>query len=94
MNEVRGWIFEENLTKVVEYASHLAGYRWDDLDEEAMAAGVPGTDPDRDLWFEYPAGPWTLRIAQEDGTRVIQVRIGGDFDEVLAARLDTLLDLH
>ncbi|GAB2820109.1 hypothetical protein GCM10027200_19470 [Lentzea nigeriaca] len=37
-----------------------------------MMAAVPGTDPD--LWFEYPVGPWILRIAQEEGPRVVQVR--------------------
>ncbi|MDX8030830.1 hypothetical protein SK803_11440 [Lentzea sp. BCCO 10_0856] len=93
MNEVTGWIFAENLTKVVEYVAGLVGYRWDDLDAGALDAGLPATDDDKGLWFEYPMAHLTLRIANTDESAHVVFRISGDFDEVFAARLETLLDL-
>ncbi|MFS8103147.1 hypothetical protein LFM09_39070 [Lentzea alba] len=94
MNEVSGWIFTENLDKVVEYIAFLARHDWDDLDAGALEAGLPKTDEDRDEWYEHPVGALTLRLALMDDRGHVSVRISGDFDEVFAARLDTVLDLH
>jgi hypothetical protein len=94
MNEVCGWISTENLTKVVEYLAGLVGYRWDELDAGALEAGLPGTDDEIDMWFEYPLAHLTLRIANTDDSGHVVFRISGEFDEVFAARLETLLDVH
>ncbi|GHG31934.1 MULTISPECIES: hypothetical protein [Amycolatopsis] len=99
MHRVAGWIFEGNLTKVVEYAAALVGYGWDELDDGALEAGVPETDADLppSTWFAYPiAGTpeLALRIARDRDAGILSVIIDGEMDDVLAARLETLLDLH
>lgn len=99
MHQVGGWIDEDNLTRVVEYIAALVRYDWDDFDDDALAAGIPNTDADRppDTWFDYPVmGPpeLTLRMALNHGDGILSVIIDDEFDDVLAARFDTLLDLH
>lgn len=99
MHRIAGWIDEDNLTKVVEYIAALVHYRWDDLDDAALDAGIPNTDADLppDTWFEYPVigtPELTLRIALNHGDGILSMIIEGEIDDVLAARFDTLLDLH
>jgi hypothetical protein len=99
MHPVAGWIFEDNLTKVVEYIAALVGYSSDELDDGALEAGIPKTDADHppDTWFEYPvigAPNLTLRIARDHDAGILNMIIDGDVDDVLAARFETLLDLH
>lgn len=98
MHRVAGWIFEDNLTRVVEYVAALVHYDWDELDEGAVEAGISGTDADLppDTWFEYPVmgtPELKLRIARDDGAGILSVIIDGEVDAVLAARFETLLDL-
>ncbi|MCX2950607.1 hypothetical protein [Lentzea sp. NEAU-D7] len=99
MREVGGWIYEDNLTRVVEYIATLVHYRWDDLDSGALEAGIPSTDADLppSTWFEYPivgTPEITLRIARDHEGGILSVTISGGVDAVLAARFETLLDLH
>ncbi|MGW5742031.1 hypothetical protein [Amycolatopsis sp. NPDC003861] len=87
------------MTKVVEYIAALVGYSWDELDDSALEAGIPKTDADLppDTWFAYPvagAPDLTLRIARDHGAGKLSMIIGGEMDDVLAARIDVLLDLH
>ena len=96
---VAGWLFEDNLTKVVKYIAALVGYSWDELDDGALAAGIPNTDADLppDTWFEYPVKgtpELTLRIARDHGAGILSMIIDGELDDVVAARFETLLDLH
>lgn len=97
MREVAGWIFEDNLTRVVEYTAALVHYKWDDLDNGALEAGIPTTDADLpSTWFEYPIAGTpaiTLRIARNHGSATLSTTISGDIDAVLAAKLETVLDL-
>ncbi|EOD70589.1 hypothetical protein H480_00300 [Amycolatopsis vancoresmycina DSM 44592] len=97
--QVCGWIFQDNLAKVVEYLAGLVGYSWDELDDGALEAGIPNTEVDLppDTWFEYPvagAVVLTLRIARDHDGGIFSMIIDGEIDEVLAARIETLLDLH
>ncbi|MFB9688850.1 hypothetical protein [Amycolatopsis plumensis] len=83
----------------MEYAAALVGYGWDELDDGALEAGVPKTDADLppDTWFAYPVAgtpELTLRIARDHDAGILSVIIDGEMDDVLAARLETLLDLH
>jgi hypothetical protein len=63
-----------------------------------LTGALEDTDDDpAERWFSYPlAGtpaPW-VHLARADGGGVVSVRIEGDINQVLAARLDTLLDLR
>ncbi|QRP45614.1 hypothetical protein [Amycolatopsis sp. FDAARGOS 1241] len=85
VHRVGGWILDDNLTKVVEYIAALAHYRWDDLDNGALEAGIPETDADLppDTWFEYPVvgtTELTLRIARDHGAGILSVIIDGDIN--------------
>jgi hypothetical protein len=54
------------------------------------------TDSEANEWFEYLiAGAPTLliRLAEDVGTGIVQVRVRGDMGEALAARIDTAIDL-
>ena len=99
VRRISGWIVEDNLTRVVEYIASLVGCIWDDLDDGALEAGIVTTDADCPLgtWFEYPVmgtPELTLRIASNRGDGILSMTIEGEFDVVLAARFETLLDLH
>jgi hypothetical protein len=85
MREVGGWIHEDNLSRVVEYIAALVHHEWDDLDDGALEAGIPSTDAD------LPPGAW---IARDHEGGILSMTISGDVDAVLAARFETLLDLH
>jgi hypothetical protein len=96
--EVVGWIWEPNLDNFVQLVAAYVDYRWDDLDDDALIGALDATDADKpDAWFEYPIvgrPPVTLALARNRGSAVLSVRITGAFDIVLAARLETLLDVY
>jgi hypothetical protein len=99
MHRVGGWIRDDNLSKVVEYIAALVHYRWDDLDNGALEVGLARTDADLppDTWLEYPimgTTELTLRIARDHGSGILSVIIDGEMDDVLAARYETLMDVH
>lgn len=99
VREVSGWIFEDNLIRVVEYIAMLVRYEWSDLDDGALEAGLASTDADLPLstWFEYPVvgtPDLVLRIARDHDGGTLSMLISGELDTVLAARFETLLDLH
>jgi hypothetical protein len=96
--EVGGLIWATNLDKVIQLVAAYVNYRWDDLDDDALVGALDATDADKpDAWFEYPIvgrPPVTLALARDWGSAKLGVRITGAFDIVLAARLDTLLDVY
>ncbi|GGU71384.1 hypothetical protein [Lentzea flava] len=94
MEEVSGYVFEDNLGKVVEHVAWCAGYRWDDLDDGAVEAGLKATDEDADVWFDYPIGALTLHLTRDHGGSMIRVRVTGITNEVAAVHLDTILGVH
>jgi hypothetical protein len=94
---VQGWVNEGNVVRLMEQISTYIGYSYDDLDEAALTGALDATDDESpDGWFEYPlAGEpeLTVHLAQSPGSANVSVRVEGDVDVVLAARIETLLDL-
>ncbi len=96
MATVTGWIYESNLHELVQRIAAYVGYRWDDLDDDALIGALDATDADNpDTWFEYPMvgdPPVILALARSNGH--LHVRISGMLDPVLIARFETLLDVY
>jgi hypothetical protein len=97
--EVVGWIWETNLDNFVQRVAAYVNYQWDGLDDDALVGALDATDMDKpDAWFEYPivgSPPVTLALARDiDSPTLLGVRITGAFDIMLAARLETLLDVY
>ncbi|BCB89678.1 hypothetical protein Psuf_069910 [Phytohabitans suffuscus] len=92
-----GWVFEDNVVQFLGHVSRYIGYRFDDLDEAALAGALERTDDEStDGWFSYPlrgTPPLTASLARAVGGSVVSIRVEGDIDPVLAARIETLLDL-
>jgi hypothetical protein len=93
---VEGWVRQENVAK---FLGHLAAYlqtTWDYLDDTALIGAIERTDAEADAWFEYPIDgqpPVMVRLALDPGTSVVIVHVTGDLNDVLAARVETLVDL-
>jgi hypothetical protein len=94
---IEDWLFEANLVRFLEHLSRYIGYAYDHLDEAALTGALEDTDDEStDRWFSYPlAGtpPLTVHLARTDGGGVVSIHIEGDIDQILAARIETLLDL-
>lgn len=87
--EVSGWIWPENRMRLMRWLSVYIDYSFGESDEIAIANATG----DR---FEYPlVGEPELFVALEpdpDGDPV-SVWVSGQMDDVLAARVETLLDV-
>lgn len=87
----------DNVVRFLEHVSGYIGYRYDDLDEAALTGALELTDDEStDAWFGYPlegVPPLMVRLAQAVGGSVVGVRVEGDIDPILTARLETLFDL-
>jgi hypothetical protein len=94
---VQGWVDEGNVVRLMQQISTYIGYSYDDLDEAALTGALDETDDESpDGWFAYPlAGEpeLTVHLAQSPGSANVSVRVEGDVDVVLAARIETLLDI-
>ncbi|MGI5146810.1 hypothetical protein ACQEVC_10560 [Plantactinospora sp. CA-294935] len=94
---VDGWVAQDNVVRLLEEISGYIGYPYDDLDEAALTGALDNTnDESADGWFEYPLEGMpalVVRLAQSQGSAVISVRVGGGMDLVLAARVETLLEV-
>ncbi len=92
-----GWVWPSNVERLLFWASHYVGYRFDHLDSQAVKTALPATDDEReDGWFEYPlvgAPALRVRLAQSLGAEPVIVRVIGELDDRLAARIETLLDV-
>jgi hypothetical protein len=95
--QVAGWVDEDHVVTLMRQISAYIGYAYDELDEVALTGALDDTDDEKDDgWFEYPlAGtpPLSIRLARSPGSAVVSVRVDGPADPVLAARVETLLDL-
>lgn len=95
--EVGGWVWPANVERLLFWASHYVGYRFDDLDWQAVESALPATDDKGENgWYEYPlvgVPPLRVHLAQCVGAAPVMVRVAGDMDDVLAARFSTLLDV-
>ena len=61
---VSDWVYESNLRPFLEAVSWLVGYGFDDLDWEAVTAGLQRAD-DRgsdEEWFDYKLGTVAVRV--------------------------------
>jgi hypothetical protein len=93
-DDVRGWVWEDNVSRMLRHLSAMVDYKFDDLDADAVEAGIVNTDADLDRWFDYPlVGSRQLQIslARHPDAAPVAVRISDDLEEVLAARAETLL---
>ncbi|WP_327001116.1 hypothetical protein OHA72_39135 [Dactylosporangium sp. NBC_01737] len=94
---MQDWVFEENVVQFLQHLSRYIGYRYDHLDEDALTGALEQTDDETpDAWFTYPlqgTPPLTVSLAQAVDGSVVSVRVDGDIDPVLAARIETLFDL-
>jgi hypothetical protein len=92
--EVTGWVWEENVERLLTHLSDQIGYALDDLDLGAVSAGLASTDADQDRWFRYPlVGRRTLELAlaRNVGAAPVDVRVTGEVDKIPAARLEMLI---
>ena len=82
------WILEGNLRPMVEFASYVVGYEFDDIDWDAVALGLRDTDVEKEAWFEYPLvgdRSLSLKVALSPGEIVAWVWV--DTDPELETRL-------
>jgi hypothetical protein len=96
MSEVTGWVHADNVTRLCQYLAAYTHIKWDDADQDALDGMIGSTDAEADEWFEYPIGgtpELLVALANDVGSDVVNVRVRGDLDRVLAARIDTLIDV-
>ena len=87
--EVGGWIWPENKMGLMKWLAVYIGYGFSESDEIAVANAADGC-------FEYPlAGnpPLLVALEPDDEADPVSVRVTGAMDNVLAARVETLLDV-
>lgn len=88
------WIWITSLRRFLELASSYAGYRFDDLDWQAVQAGLDTLNSENDT-FSYPiAGQrrLSLTISKDPGSDEVAVRITSRKDRLLGARIAGLMD--
>jgi hypothetical protein len=94
---VAGWVFEDNVVRFMELVSRYIGYEYDDLDEAALIGAIERTDDESaESWFSYPlqgAPPLTTYLARAVDGSIVSIRVEGDIDPTLTARIETLFDL-
>jgi hypothetical protein len=94
---VDGWIFEDNVERFLVWLARYVGYAYDHLDEQALVGALDTTDDESDCWFEYPlvGTPHVpVRLARSLDSSVVIVQVRGQLHDVLAARIDTLLNIY
>lgn len=87
-------MWEDNVSRMLMHLSVMVEYKYDELDADAVEAGLLNTDADRDRWFEYSlvgSRQLDVSMARHPDAVPVAVRVSGDLDDVLAARIDTLL---
>jgi hypothetical protein len=95
--EVSGWIHRDTVRFAFGYLASLVGYAFDQHDEAALVGALDGTDEGNEAsWFEYPlegSPALRVRMAADPGSETVTVGVQGEMDDVLAARVETTLDL-
>jgi hypothetical protein len=93
---VRGWVHEDNVLQLLHRISGWIGGP-DEVDEAALTGALDGThDESANGWFPYSFDGFpalTVHLARSPGSAVVSVRVEGKIGAVLAARIETLLDL-
>jgi hypothetical protein len=94
---VEGWVWPANLRTALRHISAWVDYTFDDWDWDAVEAALPQSSWDPpEHWYDYPiigSRTLTVYLAHDDGFEPVGVRVEGDLDEVLAARIETILGL-
>lgn len=98
VDEVVGWVWSVNARRALEWVSVWVGYTFEDSDWLAIETALPDTDGDvqPERWYDYPiigSPPLTAFLAEDHGAAVVNIRIRGELDPVLAARIDTTLSI-
>jgi hypothetical protein len=90
------WIWATSLRRFLELVSSYVDYRFDDLDWQAIQAGLDTLASENDT-FSYPmAGQKELHltISKDSGGDEVLVRITGRQDRLLGARIAGLMDAY
>lgn len=97
VRQVSGWVYEVNVRTAMEYLSRWVEYDFDDTDWQAIEFGLPETSSDEpEQWYDYPivGSPiLTVLLALAPGAEPVFVVVRGDIDDVLQARIETLLSV-
>ena len=95
-----GWIYAENLLHCLTLVAGEAAVNFDEDDWIAIEAGLEGTSDTADRWFDYKLATSNyqvdLQLSKDDGddsTGITHVRFKGLPDEVIAARVSTVLSI-
>jgi hypothetical protein len=94
VDKVAGWVWEENVNRFMRHLAYTVAYDFDDLDRGAVETGLKDTDAERGRWFDYllvGQGQLKVELARDPDASPIMVRVSGDLDDVLAARVETLI---
>ena len=97
VRRIDGWIEGENALVAVHYIAKLVGYKFQDSDWRAIDTGLEGTDAEAKRVFDYPLvgrTPVQLLLARHAGAEPVMVTVLGNLDDVLAARIETALDIY
>jgi len=95
--EITGWIWESHARTTVEYLARWVGYDFDDFDWGDIETGIAESTwepPER--WYDYSIeGDLELAVsfARDENDRLIGIKVTGEMDAILEARIDTLLTL-
>ncbi|NIK56941.1 hypothetical protein [Kribbella shirazensis] len=94
---VAGWVWPANLRAALRHISACVDYTFDDWDWDAVEAALPQTDWEPlEHWYDYPiigSRTLTVHLAHDDGFEPVGIRVEGELDEVLAARIETIIAL-
>ena len=96
VNTVGGWVMEADVHRLMRHLAFLVGYVIDDLDWGAVQTGLELTDSESERWFDYPLvgeRQLTVKLAKEPDAYPVMVQVSGDLDDVLAARIETLISV-
>ena len=72
------WVPKENLIPLLEFLSELLKYDFDNMDQDAILAGIKTTDAEAGHWFDYQFQGFrslALRIGEDPGTGILRVQI-------------------
>ncbi|WP_431883442.1 hypothetical protein [Micromonospora gifhornensis] len=92
------WVLTANVRPLVESLAALVDYEADGWDWDAIETGLSGTDADAPHgWYDYPlVGTITtlrLELANDPGSLITTVQVHHAPDELLKARIETIMSM-
>ncbi len=94
VERIDGWVWDENVHRLMRHLGHAVAYDFDDLDWGAVETGLASTDADQARWFDYPlVGERQVNVglAREPDAHPVLVRVSGELDDVMVGRIETLI---